>query len=120
MAQAALTAEIIARYQPGGDIYATIARTYRNGLADAEYVARAAATGNRDTLAEAIAYVRNGAALETSTGVIFLDQVLTDPLAAPIDALNKGVKQLFDSSGVKSLLTVAVVAVVVVLVVKTP
>jgi len=46
---------------------------------------------------------------ETNTGVILADQLLTNPLAAPLDALTAGVKQVFASEGVKTLLIVAVI-----------
>lgn len=108
---------VVARYQPGGDIYATLLSQY--GQADADYIAQAAATGERAQLTEAIAYVRHGAALNDSTAGIFLDQILTDPLDAPLDALDAGVKKLFDSEGIKTILTIAVIGVVVVLVVKS-
>jgi hypothetical protein len=48
--------------------------------------------------------------LPTSTAGIFADQILTDPLAAPLDALSAGVKQVFASSGVKTLVIVAIIA----------
>ena len=114
MAEATIPIE---RYQAGGDIYATLAAQYGTNAANS--IAAAAATGDREQLTEAIAYVRNGAALDDSTASIFIDQLLTDPLAAPLDALDSAVKKVFDSNGIKTILLVAVVAVVLVVAVKS-
>jgi hypothetical protein len=107
----------INRYQPGGDIYSQLAARY--GVENANRIAAAAATGDRETLTNEIAIVRNGEFLNESTSMILLDQLATNPLGAPLDALNKGVNQIFNSQGVKTILTVAVVAVVIVLAVKS-
>lgn len=50
----------------------------------------------------------------TSTVNIFAENLLTKPLDAPLEALDKGVKQIFDSSGVKTIATVVLVAGIVV------
>lgn len=112
MAEATIPIE---RYQAGGDIYATLAAQYGTNAANS--IAAAAATGDREQLTEAIAYVRNGAALDDSTASIFIDQLLTDPLAAPLDALDKGINQIFNSEGVKTILTVVAVGAVIALVI---
>lgn len=44
-----------------------------------------------------------GATGSTSVLHNFISQITTDPLAAPIDALNKGVKQVVGSSGVQTI-----------------
>jgi hypothetical protein len=55
-------------------------------------------------------------ALNESVGGIFVDQMLTDPLGAPLEALDAGVKKLLDSTGVRILLIgVTIVAMVVIL-----
>jgi hypothetical protein len=46
--------------------------------------------------------------LQTNSGVIFAEQLLTDPLAAPLDALTKGVKEILANPGFKTLLVVGV------------
>jgi hypothetical protein len=76
----------ITRYQPGGDIYATLEGQY--GRNAALLISQAALTGDRDALNEAIARVRNGAKLDDSTASIFWHQVTTAPFDAPLDALN--------------------------------
>jgi hypothetical protein len=45
--------------------------------------------------------------LETNTFKIFGQQILNDPLAAPLETVDKGVKQIFASSGIQTLLVVA-------------
>lgn len=87
-----LTDQIIQRYQFGGDIYATLAEQYGQG--SAAFIARAAATGDRQQLTDAIARVRTGAPLPTSITAILLEQLVTDPLGAPLDAANKAVGTL--------------------------
>jgi hypothetical protein len=54
----------------------------------------------------------------TGVGGILFDQLTTNPLAAPLDALSAGVKQIFASPGVKSLLWLGVGAIVLVLLLK--
>jgi hypothetical protein len=87
----------IARYQPGGDIYATLEDQY--GRNAALLIAQAAQTGDRDSLNEAIAQVRHGAKLDDSTAKIFWQQITTDPFDAPLDSLNKGLGTVFKSAG---------------------
>lgn len=58
--------------------------------------------------------------LDTSTLDIFTQQVLTDPLAAPLDALNSGVNKVLASSGVQKIglvlgVTAAVITILLVL-----
>lgn len=56
--------------------------------------------------------------LETNTAVILGQQLLTDPLAAPLDALNNTVNRVFDAPGIKKLLVIAAVLVVGVIILK--
>ena len=85
------------RYQPGGDIYARLADVY--GKAGADYAA--ARAGDTVTLNQAlsdlktaarsgtpVAEVANKYTGSTSTLGLFLNQITTDPLAAPLDSLN--------------------------------
>lgn len=44
----------------------------------------------------------------TSTLVNFTDQILTDPLAAPLSALNTGLGQIFSTSGVWVLIALGI------------
>ncbi len=55
--------------------------------------------------------------LNDSTTSILTDQLLTDPLGAPLDALDKGVNQIIKSRGIQiGLVGVAVVLIIVALV----
>ncbi len=47
----------------------------------------------------------------TSTLDIFANQILTDPLAAPVDAIDSAVKKLTNSSGIKTLAIVGVLII---------
>jgi hypothetical protein len=77
----------IARYQPGGDIFTRLVGTY--GLSGAQSIAAAAKTGDRSAVSEALALVRgDGPPLDDSTTHIFLDQLASDPLSAPLDKAN--------------------------------
>jgi hypothetical protein len=55
------------------------------------------------------------AAPTDGTFSIFTDQMLINPLGAPVEALNTGVSQIFGSSGLQKLVVVAVIGAVVVL-----
>lgn len=79
--------DLINRYQPGGDIYATLEKTYgRNG---ALIVAQAARTGDRFAVTNAIERVRFGERMSESTARIFWTQITTDPFNAPLETLNQ-------------------------------
>ena len=56
--------------------------------------------------------------LNDSTGSIFVDQIVNDPLAAPMESFNRQVEKLFALPGFKKLLVVGGIVAVVVLVVK--
>lgn len=81
------------RYSPGGDIYEQIAREVGYEIANRVY---SASLSNDDlTLQRALndyAQARRGKALarpgSDSTWENFSDQITSDPLAAPLDALN--------------------------------
>lgn len=113
-----MTAAQIARYQPGGDIYAKLAGKY--GTQSADLVAVAASTGDRFKITDALATVKNGAPLEDSTSSILIDQLITDPLAAPLEAADKATKQIFASTTGKVVVAVVIVGIVVVLAVYLP
>ena len=49
--------------------------------------------------------------LSTSTLGFFTEQILTEPLNAPLDALDNGVKKIFDSPGIRTILIWAVVLI---------
>ncbi|MDE2100738.1 MAG: hypothetical protein KGL39_26065 [Patescibacteria group bacterium] len=78
----------IQRYQPGGDIYATLVSQY--GQQAAAQIAQAASTGDRTVLGNAIENAKGVAANtgSTSTLVNFWNQITTDPLAAPLQGAN--------------------------------
>src|SRR4051812_24420328 len=84
------------RYQAGGDIYNSLAARYGNAAANK--VAAAAASGTPGAIAEAIGEVRNGPVLDQSVSSIFLDQIETDPFAAPLETANKGIGNVFTSA----------------------
>lgn len=76
----------IARYQPGGDLYGTVNRTYGPDAADR--MATAAASGSRAQLNSRMAELRGAPVQTGSTSTIgnFFTQIRTDPLRAPIAA----------------------------------
>ena len=78
---------LIARYQSGGDIYASLQTTY--GTTAADTIATAALSGDETQINAALVQVKFGAPLETSTSTILADQLLTDPLAAPLESAEK-------------------------------
>lgn len=51
--------------------------------------------------------------LETSTAKIFVDQVTTDPLAAPLDTLNKTFDKLIAAPGVRKLALVGLLGLTI-------
>ncbi len=87
----------IARYQPGGDVYAQLESQYgRNG---ALLIAQAATTGDRDAVNDALERVRgHGEKLDDSTARIFWSQITTDPFDAPLQSLNKGLGTIYSSA----------------------
>lgn len=48
--------------------------------------------------------------LNDSTASIFLQQITTDPLAAPLETLDNTAKQIFGSFGIQTILIVAAIA----------
>jgi hypothetical protein len=86
----------IARYQPGGDIYAQLEGQYgRNG---ALLISQAAATGDQDAVNDAFVRAKYGEKLDDSTASIFWHQITTDPFDAPLDSLNKGLGTAYKSA----------------------
>ena len=81
-----MTTDLIDRYMPMGDIYATFETQYGTAAADA--IATAAGTGDETAVNAAITQVRFGNPLNTSTAAIFAQQLATDPLAAPLASAN--------------------------------
>jgi hypothetical protein len=78
--------DLINRYQPGGDIYATLQSQYGTGGADA--IATAARSGDETQVNAAIVAAKYGAPLDTSTADILVQQLTTNPLAAPLGVAN--------------------------------
>ena len=74
--------DTINRYQPGGDIYASLLQSY--GQSGANSVAQAALSGDETQINAALTQVKFGQPLNTSTADILLNQLATDPLAAPL------------------------------------
>lgn len=81
-----MDAATIARYQPGGDIYARLEASY--GRQGALLVSQAALTGDRFAVTDAIERVRYGERMSESTARIFWRQITTDPFDAPLETLN--------------------------------
>ena len=76
---------LIQRYQPGGDVYAGLARIYSTATADA--AANAAKTGSEIAINNAIANSGYGAKLDTSIISNFANQIETNPFGAPLESL---------------------------------
>jgi hypothetical protein len=106
-----MNAQLISRYQPGGDIYAQISAQY--GSAGADTVAAAALTGDENAINDALVRVRYGSPLNDSTTSIFVDQITTDPTAAPLDALNKQLGNITKNIFGNPFVLVGVVAIAV-------
>lgn len=107
-----LDAATIARYQSGGDIYQLILAQY--GQSAADNIASVAQGGSRSDIANALATLKYGPALDTSTADAFANQILTDPLGAPLAGLNTALANSF-TDFLKSpavLLTLGIVAFV--------
>lgn len=96
-----MDAATIDRYQPGGDIYATVLKQY--GQTWADNIAAAARTGDQSgEVAAAIANARTAAGItkgpqDTSTLHAFVNLISTDPLGAPLAGLNNLVGNTFFS-----------------------
>ena len=106
---------LINRYQAGGDIYNTFAKSYGQNAAD--NIAAAALTGDETAVNAAITQEQFGASKDTSTFDAFASQIYNDPFAAPIEEFNKVAKNtvkdfLFNG---KTLFVVLAFGVVVVL-----
>jgi len=84
-----IPAATVQRYQPpNGDIYKSLAATY--GQNGALLVAQAARTSEfPNDISNAIVRVQYGERLEDSTAKLFLQQITTNPLAAPLEGVNK-------------------------------
>lgn len=81
----------IQRYQLGGDIYNSLVQLY--GVNVANSAAGAALTGDETQVNAVLASApKYGPPLSTSTTAIFTNQMLTDPLAAPLAGVNNLVK----------------------------
>lgn len=80
---------LIQRYQVGGDIYQRLAQQF--GTPGADAIAAAAATGDETAVNDALVQVKYGNPLDTSTADIFTNQMLTDPLAAPLEGVNTAI-----------------------------
>ncbi|MDE2020067.1 MAG: hypothetical protein KGJ13_07015 [Patescibacteria group bacterium] len=80
-----MTADTIAAYQPGGSYYAQLSAQRGKNVADA--AAAAALTGDETAINAAITQAEFGAPLDTSTASILLNQLETNPLAAPLNSL---------------------------------
>jgi len=92
----AMTPALIARYQPGGDIYAKLEVTYtRKG---ALVVAQAAQSGDQFAVTDALERVKYGERLSESTARLFWGQITTDPFEAPLASANKAIGTIGSSA----------------------
>lgn len=82
-----MDAALIARYAPGGDIYNNLLARY--GHQAAEEVYWAAKSGDRTQVTDALVRVKHGQPLNDSVAEIFVEQITTDPLAAPLETANR-------------------------------
>jgi hypothetical protein len=94
------------RYQIGGDIYNRALADY--GLDGAGKLARAAdddfANPDSRRVNEVLVELRHGNPLPEGTGGILVDQIISDPFDAPLDAAESAV-QVVTQSAMKGLLT---------------
>jgi len=81
-----------ARYAPGGDIYQSLEAEY--GTSAAGRVQQAYMSAQPGEVARVLAELRYGQPLSESTAGIFLDQLVTDPLGAPLDSANRAIGNL--------------------------
>jgi len=96
-----MDATLIARYQSGGDIYASILA--QHGQTAAVACAAAALTGDETQINAALALYETAAGNATvavpmatdTTASDFLNQIETDPLAAPLEDANKVLNNSF-------------------------
>jgi hypothetical protein len=84
------------RYAPGGDIYEAVKAEH--GAIAADRVWRAHQSGEPGAVAEVLAELRYGAERPTSTAGILLNQLVTDPLGAPLDAANRGLGNIIGNT----------------------
>ena len=90
-----MSQDLINRYQSGGDIYAALLAKYGQTTADA--VAQAALSGDETQVNAALAQGIYGNPLDTSTVSILTQQLATNPLGAPLDAINNVIGNTFSS-----------------------
>lgn len=83
----------IARYAPGGDIWEELNR--RHGPDAANRVWGAAQTGDRFAISRELAALRFGAFENESTASLFVSQITTNPLAAPLESANRQIGNVF-------------------------
>jgi hypothetical protein len=106
--------DLIQRWQPGGDIYAQVVAAY--GVDAANACAAAATTGDRTQVTAALESIKYGQPLQDSTAALFLDQITSDPLAAPLasaDGLIRKTLLAFAASPFVAIAAVAGIAAVV-------
>ena len=87
--------QLIQRYQPGGDLFAAYAERYGHG--HASNIAAAARTGDRYAVTDAISNAKYGAPADDSFWSNLGDQIVTDPLGAPLESANRVLGNTFFS-----------------------
>lgn len=74
------------RYAPGGDIYASLQKQYGTDAANRMY--QAALTEDPYDDNATLTQIKHGKSLNDSTASLFIENVTTNPLGAPLDSLN--------------------------------
>jgi hypothetical protein len=92
-----LTQAQIDNWKPGGSTYLNAVSRYGQAVADAASNAAMQPGALESDVSSAIANATYGAPLTTSTTGIFLNQLATDPLAAPLNTVNTAVGNSFMS-----------------------
>jgi hypothetical protein len=86
-----MTPATLQRYAPGGDIYGRIVSTYGPDAANRLYQAAQTGDENGEVNAE-LTRIKFGKPLNDSTASLFVEQVTTDPLAAPLASANSQIQ----------------------------
>lgn len=98
------------KYAPGTTRYNSIAADY--GTAGADYVYSQILTGREDALPDALGQLKYGADRNDSATSLFITQITTDPLAAPLESANNQIGNAIKNVVKNPWVLVAVVLVV--------
>lgn len=124
-----MTSDEIQRYQRDNDFYNALADQY--GYASADFVAGEAQSGDDARLRNALSAIRSASHSGISPAVIdatannrptgtlgiFIDQITSDPLAAPLDAANRQLSNVVKNVVGNPMVLIVVIGIVLGLVV---